>query len=97
MSTRSPEGHREGDARHQNEGSRDLLAAVLLHVLISAHPERLTVDQAAAACERSPTEQRERELVEQPLREMVDDGLACHREERFGATRAALRAHELSI
>jgi hypothetical protein len=69
----------------------------VLHVLVADGPRALTVAQIAAACERDPRRETDREAIEQALRGLVEDGLAYRRGARLGATRAALRAFELSF
>jgi hypothetical protein len=81
----------------QHETGHEQLAAVLLHVLVSASREQLTLEQAIRACERDPHSTHDRALVAATLREMVDDGLVCHGDDRFRATRAAIRADQLSF
>jgi hypothetical protein len=78
----------------------DLLAAVVLHALLSAantlSAERtVTLAQATAACERDPASQADRAAIERALRGLIADGLAHRGGGRFGATRAALRADAL--
>jgi hypothetical protein len=73
----------------------DLLAAVVLHALLSAAPGALTVTQATSSVERDPVDQAERTAVAQALQSLIADGLARRRGECFGATRAALRADAL--
>jgi hypothetical protein len=75
----------------------DLLAAVVLHVLVSASPNVLSVEEVAHECERDPRVYEEREEVELALRRLVIDGLAARRDARWAATRPAVRAQELSF
>jgi hypothetical protein len=82
---------RAGQAR-----DADRVAAVVLHVLAGA-PRVLTVAQIAVACERDPRRSADRETIERALSGLVEDGLAYRRGACFGATRAALRALELSF
>jgi hypothetical protein len=72
----------------------DLLAAVVLHALLSA-PGALTLAEATAACERDPADQADRAAIAEALQGLIADGLAHRRGGRFGATRAALRADAL--
>lgn len=73
----------------------DLLAAVVHHALLSAHPATLTLAETAAAVERDPASQADRVAVEAALQGLIADGLAHRRGGRYGATRAALRADSL--
>lgn len=84
----------------------DLLAAVVLHVLVTEGRDGLSADAVARACERDPAEDDEREEVETALEILIRDDLAVRREgsgngssERplFAPTRAAIRAAELSF
>lgn len=75
----------------------ELLAAVVLHVLVSATPNALTLAQIAIECERDPNEPAEREEVEAALNVLVADGLADQKNKRLSATRPAMRAADLSF
>jgi hypothetical protein len=66
-------------------------------VLVVDGPQELTVTQIAVACERDPRRRADRRTIERALGELVEDGLAYRRGACFGATRAALRAFELSF
>ncbi len=68
-----------------------------LHTLVAGGARTLTAAQVALACERDPGLATDREAIALALAELVDDGLAYARGGRFGATRAALRASELSF
>jgi hypothetical protein len=73
----------------------DPLAAVVLHTLVSAAPRAIGLEQLIEACERDPSNRSERRAIEQALRGLRRDGLAWRRNERFAATRAAIRADAL--
>jgi len=75
----------------------DLLAAVVLHTLVSAGPGGLSVTSAIEGCERDPSSEAERAEIERALEGLSADGLAYRRGARVGATRAALRADALSF
>jgi hypothetical protein len=75
----------------------DLLAAVVLHTLVSEGREGLTVAQVAVACERSPHHPGEEREIEQALAILVNDGLAMCEDDLYRPTRPALRAAELSF
>jgi hypothetical protein len=66
-------------------------------VLVAAVPEALTVAQIARACARDHRRGADVEEIERALSGLVEDGLAYRRGACFGATRAALRAFELSF
>ncbi len=73
----------------------DLLAAVVLHALLSAHPGTLTLTKTAVAVKRDPASQIDRAAIEAALRGLIADGLAHRCAGRYGVTRAALRADAL--
>jgi hypothetical protein len=84
----------------------DLLAAVVLHTLVSEGRDGMTVADVARACERDPEDTADRKEVETALGILLEDGLAEHvadDEHDQGAvglirpTRAAVRASELSF
>lgn len=80
-----------------NPQHTDLLAAVVLHTLVTAGPRGLTIAQTIAACERDPASAAERDEMEAALAGLIADGLARREGARVGATRAALRADALSF
>jgi hypothetical protein len=66
-------------ANSQDEGSSqhpDLLAAVLLHTLVSEAREGMSAAAVAIACERDPDEPDDLEEIEAALRLLLEDGLA---------------------
>jgi hypothetical protein len=75
----------------------DLLAAVVLHTLVSEGRDGMTVSGVAVACERDPDDPTDAKEVETALEILLDDGLAQHDDELFWPTRAAVRASELSF
>jgi hypothetical protein len=75
----------------------DLLAAVVLQTLVGAGPAGLTLPQVARACERQPDRLPEAREVEVALRILIDDELATRDGDLYRATRAAIRAAELSF
>jgi predicted transcriptional regulator len=80
----------------------DLLAAVVLHTLLNQAHEGMSVEAVAVACERDPDEQRDIEEIEASLAILLEDGLAeregrTSRQGLYRATRAAIRANELSF
>jgi hypothetical protein len=75
----------------------DLLAAVVLHTLVSEGREGMTVEQVAVACERSPNHPGEEREIELALAILVGDGLAACEDDLYRPTRAAIRAAELSF
>lgn len=86
------------------EPDPDLLAAVVLHVLVTEGREGLPVETVARACERDPGEEAERNEVERALEILIRDELARRleagadvRPALFAPTRAAVRAAELSF
>lgn len=81
----------------------DLLAAVVLHVLVTDGPRGMSLEQVARTCERDPDDEAERREVEVALEILVRDELAVREADGSGAgvlfkpTRAAIRAAELSF
>jgi hypothetical protein len=75
----------------------DLLAAVVLHTLVSRGASGMTLAQVALACERDPTSDEEVREVKGALAILLDDGLAEREGERYRPTRPAIRAAELSF
>jgi hypothetical protein len=75
----------------------DLLAAVVLHTLVGAGAAGLTLPQVARACERDPDRFPEAREVEVALRILIADDLATRDGDLYRATRAAIRAAELSF
>ncbi len=83
----------------------DLLAAVVLHTLVTATATApVTLAQLATACERNPTSPSDLTTIEEALESLIADGLVkrtaaqrkgSHHEARYRATRAALRADAL--
>lgn len=75
----------------------DLLAAVVLHTLVSEGRDGLTARHVASACERDPADPAEMREIEVALGILLDDELARREGDLFAPTRAALRASELSF
>ena len=83
----------------------DLLAAVVLHTLVSEGREGMTPARMALACERDPGSRADMQEIEAALELLRDDGLAQRERdgeseserELFRPTRAAVRADELSF
>lgn len=79
----------------------DLLAAVVLHVLVSEGQQGISLEQVARTCERDPDDDAERREVDVALEILVRDELAVRDADdpgqAFKPTRAAIRAAELSF
>jgi hypothetical protein len=75
----------------------DLLAAVVLHTLVSEGREGISTRHVARACERDPSDPAEMREIEVALGILLDDGLARREGELFAPTRPAIRASELSF
>lgn len=93
----SQENDIAGQAQHP-----DLLAAVVLHVLVSEGQQGVSLEQVARTCERDPNDEAERREVQVALEILVRDELARSDADaaghmRFKPTRAAIRAAELSF
>ncbi len=79
----------------------DLLAAVVLHVLVSEGAHGISFEQTARLCERDPEDDAERREVQTALEILIRDELAVSQSDGSGLlfkpTRAAVRAAELSF
>jgi hypothetical protein len=75
----------------------DLLAAVVLHTLVSEGRDGMTVSRVAVACERDAGDPADRDEIEAALEILLDDDLATCEDELFRPTRAAVRAGDLSF
>jgi len=75
----------------------DLLAAVVLHALVTEGRDGMSVARVARACERDPTDPADIDEIEAAIEILLDDGLAQCDDELFRPTRAAIRAGELSF
>jgi hypothetical protein len=75
----------------------DLLAAVVLHTLVSGGSAGLTAAQVAHACERDPDDPGEAREIETALAILARDELALCDGSLYRPTRAAIRAAELSF
>jgi hypothetical protein len=85
-------------ADHHDAGQApSLLAAIILHVLLTDPRELLDVEQATSACERDPAVAEDLEQVRDALHGLVRDGLAEQHGQAFRASRAAIRADQLSF
>jgi hypothetical protein len=87
----------QGDDDHPCARDVDLAAAVVLHVLVSAAPATLTLEEIVSADERDARDADDRALIRRALAGLLGDGLAHEHEGRFAPTRAAIRAAELSF
>lgn len=76
----------------------DLLAAVVLHHLATASdPTTLSTEHITREVERDPKVAAEQREVDMALRVLVTDDLAHKRPQGWEASRAAVRANELSF
>jgi hypothetical protein len=85
------------DARAAQTPNPDLLAAVVLHTLISKGRDGLSAAHIARACERDPADPSEMREIEVALAILLEDELARRVGELWGPTRPAVRASELSF
>ncbi|HST54476.1 MAG TPA: hypothetical protein VLJ42_01100 [Solirubrobacteraceae bacterium] len=79
-----------------SERALELLAAAVLHALVSA-AGALTLVEIAVACERNPASQADLQELSTTLRGLIDDDLVTESDAGFEATRAARRADQLSF
>lgn len=75
----------------------DSLAGAVMYDLIDASPKGMTIEQVCRKTERKPKNADERAEVEGALRVLVADELARQEGDKWIATRAAVRAYELSF
>lgn len=80
----------------------DLLAAVVLHTLVSDGRGGMTAAGVARACERNPADPTELREIQAALEILLDDELVRRDPNRDGddlyaPTRAAVRASELTF
>jgi hypothetical protein len=75
----------------------DLLAAVVLHTLVTRGLRGISAQEVASACERDPSNRADMREVHAALEVLLEDGLARREGEAFHPTRAAVRASELSF
>lgn len=75
----------------------DLLAAVVLHTLVSKGRDGISAQHVARGCERDPADPAEMHEIEMALSILLADGLAQQEHDLFAPTRAAIRAEELSF
>jgi hypothetical protein len=86
-------------ANSQDNASQhpDLLAAVVLHTLVSEGRDGLTTKHIALACDRDPGDSADIDEIETALQSLLDDALAERGDGFYRPTRAAIRATELSF
>lgn len=75
----------------------DLLAAVVLHTLVSEGFAGISAPEVARICERDPADAAEMLEIDVALDILLEDGLARRVGEVFRPTRAAVRASELEF
>lgn len=75
----------------------ELLAAVVLHVLVSEGRDGISGQHVARECERNPAHATEMHEIKMALAILIADGLAQKESDLFVPTRAAIRAEELSF
>lgn len=75
----------------------DLLAAVVLHVLVSKGRDGISAQYVARECERNPANSTEMHEIRAALDILLADDLAQQENDVFVPTHAAIRAEELSF
>jgi hypothetical protein len=84
-------------ANSQDDAHPDLLAAVVLHTLVSEGRDGMSFVHMAIACERDPNVSADVKEIEVALQILLADDLALHEDGLYRPTRAAIRAAELSF
>lgn len=84
-------------ANSQDDAHPDLLAAVVLHTLVSEGRYGMDVAAVAIACGRDPSVLADLKEIEVALRILLNDDLALYEGDLYRPTRAAIRAAELSF
>lgn len=82
---------------HKSAHELDLLAAVVLHVLVTGGRGGIGLEQLAKGCERDPADPAALREVDEAAQILVADGLASWDGDSYRPTRAALRAAQLSF
>lgn len=77
----------------------DLLAAVVLHILVTKGQDGISLEHMTRLCERDPGDLHDHQEVHTAFKILMDDQLAEEDGDgtRFRPTRAAVRAAELSF
>jgi hypothetical protein len=75
----------------------DLLAAVVLHTLVTEGRDGMTVAAIATDCQRDPSDPHDMDEIEAALEILRGDDLAEPGNGLYRPTRAAVRAYELSF
>ncbi len=75
----------------------DHAAGVVLSILVSLAPRQLTLEEAIVAFERDLSKPEDEQEVRKILQGLIEDGLVSEQNDRFSATRAAIRSDELSF
>jgi hypothetical protein len=75
----------------------DLLAAVVLHTLVTDGRDGVFAREVAIACERDPTDPVAMGEIDVVLDILIGDDLAQRDGDLYKPTRAAIRASELSF
>lgn len=94
MSKTQDNGHTGRSSQHP-----DLLAAVVLHMLVTEGQNGISLERMTRLCQRDPADLHDHREVRAAFEALVDDELAEQDGDRmrFRPTRAAVRAAELSF
>jgi hypothetical protein len=80
-----------------NKTHDDHVAGVVLSILVSLAPEQSTLEEAIVAFERDLSKPEDEREVRKALQGLIEDGLVSEQNDRYTATRAAIRSDELSF
>jgi hypothetical protein len=80
-----------------NKTHGDHVAGVVLSILVGLAPQQLTLEEAIVAFERDLSKPEDEQEVRKVLQGLIEDGLVNEQNDRYTATRAAIRSNELSF
>jgi threonine aldolase len=78
-----------------NKTSDNHIAGLALSILVGLAPQQLTLEEAIVAFERDLS--KDEQEVRKALQGLINDGLVSEQNDRYFATRAAIRNDELSF
>jgi len=94
----TPFSFQDASTKAENREETDLLAAVVVHILVTEGREGMSAEQVARECERDAEHEADRQEVELALSALVDYELAVRGDDGlWRPTRAAVQAARLSF